>query len=96
MDIEDDVILIEFRGFPQQMKNYISSVLDAESRRQMEKQTNSNLGRISMDSLAKFIKIYDSTKKPTKSVTRRKAIPGVKRPVKKSNSKTSKNTKILQ
>ena len=96
MDIEDDVILIEFRGFPQQMKNYISSVLDAESRRQMEKQTNSNLGRISMDSLAKFIKIYDSTKKPTKAVTRRKVIPGVKRPVKKSNSKTSKNTKNLQ
>ena len=62
MKIKDDIILVEFRAFPTILKNYISSVLDVESRNEMNEMTRNTLGLLSFRTLEKFIKKYDQTR----------------------------------
>jgi hypothetical protein len=57
MNIKDDIILIEFRAFPRMLANYISSVLGASDRDEMNKKV---LGLLSIGTLEKFIRKYNS------------------------------------
>ena len=68
MKIKDDLILVEFRLFPKQLKNYISSVLDVESRTEMDEMTKNTVGLLSFRTLEKFIKIYDQKQEGEQSV----------------------------
>ena len=59
MDINDNIVLVEFRAFPYLLKSYIYSILDPIEREEMDTSTRNILGLISVKTLKTFINNYD-------------------------------------
>jgi len=59
MDINNNVVLVEFRAFPYLLKSYIFSILDPVEREEMNTDTRDILGLLSVKTLHRFIERYD-------------------------------------
>jgi hypothetical protein len=59
MDINNNVVLVEFRTFPYLLKSYIFSILDPNEREEMNTYTRDILGLLSVKTLHRFIERYD-------------------------------------